>query len=208
MTDSLETVEIKDCWTLIKDPKDAFLEAHGDAEVAVLVGAGEGVKHTFTVRELSVSKLAMTMLLGDPEARELVFEQIDPDVMELVGAFLRRHNGVAPRSPPKPILKGSATSTYIDHPDDVALIDLHGADYMVAPQFRLMLAANYLDIQPLLNMCLAKVAVVAREQSDLPKMKAALAPPTGKKRKAPEEEEKEAEAEAPSQLKEEEDGSD
>jgi hypothetical protein len=159
-----------------EDPKVKFLAEHGSDVVRLLVG-GQGVEHSLTIQQLSLSGVVMTALMSDPECRELALPLVDADIVDLIAPFLRRHNGVAV-AVPKPIRKSMTLTEIFQDPLDAALAREHGCDYTVAAPFRLMLAANYLQIDTLLALCGAAIAVAfAEEKIDLATLQAALAAP-------------------------------
>jgi hypothetical protein len=156
-----------------EDPKVKFLAEHGSDVVRLLVG-GQGVEHSLTIQQLSLSGVVMTALMSDPECRELALPLVDADIMDLIAPFLRRHNGVAV-AVPKPIRKSATLTEIFQDPLDAALAKNHGCDYTLAAPFRLMLAANYLQIDTLLALCSTAIAVAVTEAKiDLETLQAAL----------------------------------
>ena len=104
------------------------------------------------------SDLLRTMMEGDPDASEVQLFHIDSLVVRKVIDYLEYHRTVPPRAIEKPI---SSTSM-------ADLVDAYDCAYIEVEQellFRLLLAANYLHVKPLIALCCAKFASLIKNKT-------------------------------------------
>lgn len=112
--------------------------------------------------DVMLSGLLRTTLEQDENATEIEALRVDGATMSLVVDYFKHHQGKAPRALQKP-LSSTTMSEVVTDPWDAEFIDAAGAE-SIKVVYNLMLAANYMDIPPLLNLCAAKVASLVKGQ--------------------------------------------
>jgi len=113
--------------------------------------SSEGEKFTVSEKVASMSELVKTMYEGDKEAKEIPLPNVKAVVLQKVIAYMQHHAENPAKEIEKP-LKSAIMSEVVSQWD---------ADYVEVDQellFELILAANYMDIKPLLDLTCAKVA--------------------------------------------------
>jgi len=98
-----------------------------------------------------MSELVKTMAEGDKEEKEIPLPNVKSKVLQKVISYLKYHAENPPKEIEKP-LKSANMSEVVSQWD---------ADFVDVEQemlFELILAANYMDIKPLLDLTCAKVA--------------------------------------------------
>jgi S-phase kinase-associated protein 1 len=146
---------------------DAKASAVNDAKAAAMVvDADPGKlmtliskdKSKFPVSQLwmtKMSKLVQTSLESDEEADELPVPAVTLVSLELIVQYVVHHKGVHPAAIEKP-LRSSRMEDVCEDKWDAKFIDDIGEDR--GKLYDLILAANYMDIQSLLMLGLAKIA--------------------------------------------------
>jgi len=95
--------------------------------------------------------LIKTTLEGDPDATEVNLFHIEAPIVQKVIAYMTYHQTKEPRKIEKP-LQSSNLRDLVDH------FDAEFVDVDQETMFKLLLSANYMHINSLLNLVCAKVA--------------------------------------------------
>jgi len=116
----------------------------------VLISA-ENEKVTISKKVALMSELVKTMAEGDKEESEIPLPNVKAPVLKKVTQYMKYHHDNPPKEIDKP-LKSASMNEVVSQWD---------ADFVEVDQellFELILAANYMDIKPLLDLTCAKVA--------------------------------------------------
>mmetsp|Transcript_9885 Transcript_9885/g.13638 ORF Transcript_9885/g.13638 Transcript_9885/m.13638 type:complete len:207 (+) Transcript_9885:49-669(+) len=108
-------------------------------------------KYTISKKAARMSKLIQTTIEGDSTCSEIELFHIEGDIVERIVKYMQYHETVRPQEIEKPIKSNRM----------VDLVDSFDAKFCEVGQetmFKLLLAANYMDIKPLLLLMCAKVA--------------------------------------------------
>lgn len=111
----------------------------------------EGEKFQIVMKVALMSELVKTMAEGDTEEKEIPLPNVKAEVLKKVVEYMKYHSDNPPREIEKP-LKSASMQEVVSQWD---------ADFVEVDQellFELILAANYMDIKPLLDLTCAKVA--------------------------------------------------
>ena len=111
-------------------------------------------KTLFTVpkKVAMMSELVKTMVDGDSEEKVIPLPNVKANVLKLVIDYMKHHADNPPKEIEKPLKSANMAEVVADQWD---------ADFVDVVQellFELILAANYMDIKPLLDLTCAKVA--------------------------------------------------
>jgi S-phase kinase-associated protein 1 len=103
--------------------------------------------------QVSLSGMLSSVVNCDHDVSTVDLNQVEGQTLELVVQFLEHHNGVVPADIKKPVKAANLSEI-------VTSWDASFINTLTFPQLRtLILAANYLEIQSLLEICCAKVAI-------------------------------------------------
>jgi S-phase kinase-associated protein 1 len=119
-----------------------------------------------------MSKLIRTALENDEKEDTIPIVGVQSHILELVVQYLKEHKGVEPQAIEKP-LRSKKMSDVCPYKWDATYIDKIGDTRQNL--YDLVLAGNYLDIQPLLHLGCAKIASLIKGQP-LEKFKEILDP--------------------------------
>jgi len=111
----------------------------------------EGEAFSVTKKVAIMSELIKTMIEGDKEEKEIPLPNVKSSVLQKVIEYMKYHCDNAPKPIEKP-LKSANMAEVVSQWD---------ADFVDVEQellFELILAANYMDVKPLLDLTCAKVA--------------------------------------------------
>lgn len=119
-------------------------------EISLISSSGERV--SIQRQALEMSDFARTTLEGDDTASEIHLYHIDTLTVKLCCDYMTHHLVVAPRRIETPLL----TNQLVDlvSPWDAEFIQLQTQEQI----FKTLLAANYMNIRPLLLLCSAAIA--------------------------------------------------
>ena len=123
----------------------------GDDSKMLKLVSQEGDKFELGKKIACQSELVKTMSEGDKEENEIPLPNVKSHVLKKVIDYLKYHVDNPAREIEKP-LKSANMNEVVSQWD---------ADYVNIDQellFELILAANYVDVKPLLDLCCAKVA--------------------------------------------------
>jgi len=123
----------------------------GSEEKILKLVSQEGEKFELAKRIAVQSELVKTMSEGDKEENEIPVPNVKTSVLKKVIEYMRYHVDNPAREIEKP-LKSANMSEVVSQWD---------ADFVDVDQevlFELILAANYMDVKPLLDLCCARVA--------------------------------------------------
>ena len=120
----------------------------------------EGKEFTLSKKSCELSELLKSAINDYPKESSFPLNDLDEKNAELIKEFLSHFNGEAPKEIEKPIqsnemknLTDEWSSTFIDK---IPLEDLTN----------LTVAANYMGINSLLDLCCAKVATLCKDKSE------------------------------------------
>ena len=113
-------------------------------------------------RYVSLSNVIKSSLEEDPLATEFPFTKIKSDSMEKIIEYLNHHKGEVPSEIEKPIKHN--TMREITNEWDADFIDEISKNRRLL--FELISFSNYLDINPLLHLCCAKIALIMKDQPE------------------------------------------
>lgn len=105
------------------------------------------------------SELLRTMMEGDPDAVEVTLIHIEAKVLKLVCDYLTYHADVPARVIDRP-LQSMNLSDLVDA-FDTEFIQSISQEML----FKLLLAANYLNVRSLIALCCAKIATMIKDKS-------------------------------------------
>jgi len=126
------------------------LEAGGDDDKLKLVSQEEE-KFVVPRKVAIMSELVKTMVEGDREEKEIPLPNVKALTLKKVVEYMKYHS----ENPPKEIEKPLKSANMAE------VVPQWDADFVDVEQellFELILAANYMDIKPLLDLTCAKVA--------------------------------------------------
>merc|ERR1711964_195922 len=144
------------------------LDDDEDEEQLTLESGGEldeqPKKFTFNKKAALMCNLVKNIFEGDKTAGSekdpIEIKQVNAQILKLVVAYLKRHDGKVPAEVPKPI-KATKMEKVVEDPKDAEFIDgLTKEDV-----FQVILAANYMDIKSLLHLGCAKIATLIKGKS-------------------------------------------
>jgi len=127
------------------------LDDGGDSNETLRLESQEGEKFTVPKKVALMSELVKTMAEGDKEENEIPLPNVKSSVLKKVVEYMRYHADNPAKEIEKP-LKSANMAEVVSQWD---------ADFVDVDQellFELILAANYMDIKPLLDLTCAKVA--------------------------------------------------
>lgn len=108
-----------------------------------------------------MSKLVRTALENDDKEDTIPLMGTHGRILEMVVQYLKEHKGVEPAAIEKP-LRSKEMKDVCPHKQDATFIDKIGDTRQ--DLYDLVLAANYMDIQPLLHLGCAKIASLIKGQ--------------------------------------------
>jgi len=123
----------------------------GDKDETLKLVSQEEEKFTVPKKVAMMSELVKTMAEGDKEENEIPLPNVKANVLNKVVQYMRYHA----ENPPKEIEKPLKSANMAE------VVSQWDADFVDVDQemlFELILAANYMDIKPLLDLTCAKVA--------------------------------------------------
>jgi len=124
-------------------------EPSGDERVKLT--SQEGESYTIPKKVALMSELIKTMIEGDKDSTDIPLVNVKASVLAKVIEYLKYHVD----NPAKPIEKPLKSAVMAE------VVSQWDADFVDVDQeilFELILAANYMDIKPLLDLTCAKVA--------------------------------------------------
>lgn len=139
----------------LDDDDVAGLDDDGSPDF-IRVECGKGNPKSFTVerRFLLISKMIATALEQDPSTQMVPCASVDPDVFEQIVPYLEHHNGSPGQIIPYPA-KSEKMKENCSDAWDADYVDKLWEDR--DRLYKVMMAANYLDIRCLLHLCACKV---------------------------------------------------
>ena len=137
------------------------MESEKESEVKeIKIITKEGKEFTLSKKSCELSELLKSAINDYPKESSFPLNDLDEKNAELIKEFLSHFNGEAPKEIEKPIqsnemknLTDEWSSTFIDK---IPLEDLTN----------LTVAANYMGINSLLDLCCAKVATLCKDKSE------------------------------------------
>ena len=139
------------------------LDADGDADV-IRVDCGKEQTKSFLLerRLLSISKLISTALEQDPSTKTVTCALVEPCVFEKIVPYMEHHKGSPGQIIPYPAKSEKMIENCSD-PWDAKYVDELWEDR--DRLYKVMMAANYLDIRCLLHLCACKVGTAIKGAS-------------------------------------------
>lgn len=135
-----------------QDGKDEIngLDDDSSEEMLKLISQ-ESMKFEVRKKVAIMSELVKTMAEGDKEENEIPLPNVKSEVLQKVIQYMKYHADVPPKEIEKPLKSANMIEV-------VSQWDADFVDVEQALLFELILAANYMDIKPLLDLTCAKVA--------------------------------------------------
>lgn len=117
-----------------------------------------------------LSKFVATVIEQDPTAKVLTVPRVDSAMLAFIVSYLDHHKGVEAKTITKPLLSIVMHEVCDDKWDAKFIDDIDGDGKTRQQIYDLILAANYMDVRPLLTLCSAKVAslVKGKPLSEIP----------------------------------------
>jgi len=138
-----------------KDKKDEAVEVKGlDADSGddkLKLVSQEDDKFVVSRKVAMMSELVKTMVEGDREEKEIPLPNVKGTTLGKVVEYMKFHSENPPKDIEKPLKSANMSE----------VVPAWDADFVDVDQellFELILAANYMDIKPLLDLTCAKVA--------------------------------------------------
>jgi len=131
-------------------PEVASLDGGDDDEEIKLISK-EKKEFPVSKKAAMMSNLIKTTLEGDKDAKEVNLFHIEGPIVSKVIDYMKYHRNVPPKAIEKPLQSTNMRE----------LVDKWDADFVDVDQetmFKLLLAANYMDVKSLLYLVCAKVA--------------------------------------------------
>jgi S-phase kinase-associated protein 1 len=129
-----------------------------DSDEVIKLRSKDGREFSISKRACMLSGLILTTL-EDKNVQEVALFHIDGTEVEFIVQYLTYHQDVVPRVIEKPLPSNNMAD----------LVDQFDCDFVeTKPQetiFKLLLAANYMDIKPLLLLLCAKIASLMKGKS-------------------------------------------
>jgi len=140
------------------DSKEEAMSLDDGEEKKLRLVSSDGEKFEVSKKIATSSELVKTMAEGDKEENEIPLPNVKSAVLRKVVEYMKYHVDNPAREIEKP-LKSANMSEVVSQWD---------ADFVDVDQevlFELILAANYMDVKPLLDLCCAKVASMIKGKS-------------------------------------------
>lgn len=128
-----------------------------DATIIFDIGCGNE-EITAEIKFVLQSELIKTMIEGDEEAKHIPLPNVEPNIFNKVLEYMTHHHKNPPKEIERPIRSADPKECFSDW--DAKFIDVD-QDML----FQIILAANYLDMKPLLDLTCAKVASMMKGKS-------------------------------------------
>jgi len=142
--------------TKIKQKKKEDATGLDDDEVSFITLVSGGDKpETFNIdrKSCELSEYIQTILIGDTDAVTIPTPQVPSRTLKLVVDYLKQHKGKEPDPLPCPV-RAVNMNQICSEQWDATWIDKFDRKTI----FEIILAANYMDIKPLLHLGCAKIA--------------------------------------------------
>lgn len=126
--------------------------------MSITLIASDGTQVPISKTALSLSEMLQDSFLNDPNTTELKLQHIDGTTLKKVCSYLTYHEKVPARTIDAPL-----ASVHLKD-----LVDAQDAQYAECDQelmFKVMVAASYLNIKPLLSLMGAKCATLIKGHS-------------------------------------------
>jgi len=124
----------------------------GDVQSYVLVSSDKQ-KFEIDKKSAKLCEFIQVIVKSDAETKIIDVPQVIGDILKVVVEYLKKHEGVEPEPLPMPV-RSTQMKDVTPFPWDGEWID----KFTPADVFEIILAANYLDIKPLLHLGCAKIA--------------------------------------------------
>jgi S-phase kinase-associated protein 1 len=141
-----------------QQPVKGLLDDAGDGDNMLQLVSQEQEKFSLPKKIAIMSELVKTMADGDQSETEIPLPNVKGAVLNKIIVWMKRHGEVPMKEIEKP-LKSANMNEVVEQWD---------ADYVDVDQellFELILAANYMDIKPLLDLTCAKVASIIKNKT-------------------------------------------
>ena len=129
-----------------------------EAKITLISGGDKQEKFEITETQAKLAQLIQTMITGDKTAKEFPCPQVPANVLKDIIKYLQHHNGKKPEEIPCPV-RSVNMAQIVNDPWDAEYID----GFEKKEIFEIILAANYLDIHPLLHLGCAKIATLIKQ---------------------------------------------
>ena len=135
----------------------------GDTLVLAL---SDGTKYNLSSKALELSEFLKKKIGENKEDKEIKVEEIEKDTMDAVVKFLKHYESKSPPVIEAPLSKPDLKSCISDEEDDsfsIRFIQSFSMDNLA----NLCIAAELLEINPLLDLCCAKIASMCKEKDEI-----------------------------------------
>lgn len=132
------------------------LDDDGDDNIKLI--SKEKTEHVVSKKAAMLSKLIKTTLEGDALTEEIVMFHIEGQILDKIITYMNYHVDVPCRKISKPLQSN-------DMSDLVDRFDANFVDVDQETMFKLLLAANYMDVKPLLYLVCAKTATLLKDKT-------------------------------------------
>lgn len=143
------------------DVGDVGLDADMGEGNIILVSKDEQ-KFEVSRAAAGISKLITTALESDASGEEIPMPGVRGDMLELVVEYMEHHKGTEAPLPQKPLVSKDMKVVCKDE-FDADFINKVGTN--VEDLHYLTITANYMNINGLLNLCAAKIASIAKDET-------------------------------------------
>ena len=130
----------------------------GRHTVTLVSGGDKQEKFQLSRKDATLSILVNSVMQTDTQTKEIDLPQIPANVLKDIVKYLQHHNGKVPQEIPCPV-RSINMHQIVDDPWDAEFID----SFEKTEIFEIILAANYMDIHPLLHLGCAKIATLIKQ---------------------------------------------
>ncbi|MES1917190.1 MAG: hypothetical protein MHM6MM_008944 [Cercozoa sp. M6MM] len=141
----------------IKEDEEMGGLDEGIEEKVYKLMSSDGQEFELSAQDCKLSKLISNMAEADASATEYNLDEVDGATLGHVVRYLQHHGGKEPAEIKKPV-RSLKMAKIVEDEFDAKFID----DFEVKDIFSVILAANYMDIQSLLNLGCAKIATMIK----------------------------------------------
>lgn len=133
-----------------------------DTDETITLIASDEIKFEVDRKDVLISVLVKTILENDENADSVPIPGVKGETLGKVVQYMKHHEGTEPPQCQKP-LRSAVMKEVCEDEWDATYID--GVSEDVKDLYSIILAANYMDINGLLNLCAAKVASLVKNKS-------------------------------------------
>jgi len=136
-----------------KEPDDKQGGLDDDSGESFILVSSDKQQFEIDRKSAKLCQFIQVVIKGDQDAKIIDTPQVTGDILKHVAEYLKKHEGVEPEALPMPV-RSTQMKDVTPFPWDGEWID----KFQPADVFEIILAANYLDVKPLLHLGCAKIA--------------------------------------------------